>query len=362
MTSIVQSSQTADETLLAVFGKTCALHIYPFDDFGLLCIKDDTAESDSPFGNAWVISLGFCTALVATIPFAYLNLDDNIQVQMAAFLGLVLVVIEWVVQFHAHGFDWSLLPPLTSDQTGVFGSVLFNFAFITTIPSWVNEKHVSVDIGSSIWLSTSFGSTIFVVVGLFGALSYRFREEDLLTVLVDDPNAFPITKTCVYLYPLIALLTSIPIFSIIVRYNLLESHLCNDVRWANFWSVVAPWLGASFFYSGDLLNNIVNWAGLITAAPLNFILPCFFYIRSQRLHLLDHRDFQPLLVDDDTSNKSKHIFHALPVSWWGVAIAYGVLGLVVILNLLAIVVEVWPSSSSAPPSPPPHSQHHMTGI
>ena len=40
---------------------------------------------------------------------------------------------------------------------------------------------------------------------------------------------------------MIVLLPGIPIYSIIVRYNLVESNICKP-GWANFWGVLFPWL------------------------------------------------------------------------------------------------------------------------
>jgi hypothetical protein len=50
-----------------------------------------------------------------------------------------------------------------------------------------------------------------------------------------------VDQITVYLFPMIAVASSIPIYSIIVRYNLIENEICS-ARWANFWAVVFPWV------------------------------------------------------------------------------------------------------------------------
>ena len=66
-----------------------------------------------------------------------------------------------------------------------------------------------------------------------------------------------------YMFPLVALVTTIPVWSIIMRYNLLENNLCSPAA-ANFWSVVFPWLLAVIFYGGSLLNYVITWIGNFT--------------------------------------------------------------------------------------------------
>lgn len=46
-----------------------------------------------------------------------------------------------------------------------------------------------------------------------------------------------------YIFPLAVLVTSIPIYSIIIRYNLLENRICGKVL-ANVFAVIFPWVAA----------------------------------------------------------------------------------------------------------------------
>eukprot|EP00300_Choanocystis_sp_HF-7_P013305 c18243_g1_i1.p1 GENE.c18243_g1_i1~~c18243_g1_i1.p1 ORF type:complete len:480 (-),score=120.12 c18243_g1_i1:121-1560(-) len=342
---IVQSSQTADDTMLAMFGKTCAFQFYPSP--GPLCIEAEDPSADSPFGTAVVISLGFVTVLLATVPLGFLNLDDNTVIQIVAFFGLMFVVLEWTAQFCLKGLNWSLVPAVTRDQSGLFGNLLFNYAFLTTIPSWANEKHPSVNTTSVLLQSTALASLMFLMTGFIGGLAYKFGEEDLLSVLAEDPNSLGLTKACVYAFPLIALVTSIPIFSIVVRYNLVESGMCGPAA-ASFWAVPAPWLAALVFYSGDMLNNVVNWTGLLVAAPLNFVLPCWLYIRARERSFggvppgisEDEGEEDQLLHQSPSVPRPLAHFRALPDHWPAKWIAWVVLVIVVITNVFAIVVEI----------------------
>jgi len=93
---------------------------------------------------------------------------------------------------------------------------------------------------------------------------------------------FVLAKISVYLYPIVSLLSGIPVFSIIVRYNLLENKICNK-GWANFFffAVVCPWLLSIPFLTGGL-TDILSWVGLAVNGVVNFVIPIALYIISMQ--------------------------------------------------------------------------------
>ena len=120
---------------------------------------DDGSYSDSPFGaDAWVVSAGFALTLALIAPLSFLNLDDNIAVQKGSFVLLVAICLEWMVACvltaSQRGGDddgngtggasggGDLDDELSTDGLSAFGtnfgsalgSVLFNFAFVLTVP------------------------------------------------------------------------------------------------------------------------------------------------------------------------------------------------------------------------------------
>jgi hypothetical protein len=66
-----------------------------------------------------------------------------------------------------------------------------------------------------------------------------------------------ISQISVYLFPAVALMSSIPVFSIIIRYNLVENKICRK-PFANFWAVVFPWILSVFFYAGKGLLLVIK--------------------------------------------------------------------------------------------------------
>lgn len=88
------------------------------------------------------------------------------------------------------------------------------------------------------------------------------------------------SKIAVYLFPLVALVTSVPVFTIIIRSNLLRGRICNKY-WAQVWASGIPWIIAMWvtmfsYYNlshcanflhrvlqtSDQLNMFLNWTSL----------------------------------------------------------------------------------------------------
>jgi hypothetical protein len=151
ISAIILSSQTMDTTLVAMFKRSVALEIYP--NFGGTSTADGVS-GDSPFGEAYVISVGFIVILCLTIPMGYFNLDDNIWVQKGAFLMLILCLLTWTGQFIGLGLDLDNMPAVSGggfNQLGVLVSnTLLNYAFVVTVPSWVNEKKNDVSVNRTV--------------------------------------------------------------------------------------------------------------------------------------------------------------------------------------------------------------------
>ena len=340
--SIVESGQAMDNSLVAAAGKTCAVVIYDppstsssDDDSNTTSIEIATLSSfshlislpahywtvshkamydgnegtdqgsvwrcinensgaDSTFGDAYVISLGFLVVMGVTVPLGYLNLEDNIWVQVVGFLGLVACIVTWTYQFvFVSGINYDLMPPFYLQGLGpVIPTVAFNWAFITTLPSWLNEKGKGVSVHRANWVAIAIGLVMFLILGILGGLSIDFSSgEDLLAALNDPntPNVMQVSKIMTFIFAPCSLLTGIPVYSIIIRYNLLENHIMTKF-WANLFAVVLPWILALFVYPGNMLGPVISWSSAILFVGLNFILPIAIYLYLQspkgRHHLI----------------------------------------------------------------------------
>jgi hypothetical protein len=212
-----------DTTLVAIFKKSAALELYPNVFHGV--DSNVGVEGDSPFGDSYVISLGFIVILSMTIPMGYFNLDDNIWVQKGSLVLLVLCLLTWTIQFLCLGLDPSNMPSVSSGgflQLGyLISQTLFNYVSVVTVPSWVNEKKEGVSVNRSVVTAMAGATTMYITIGIFGGLalssSIQSGGTELLAVLTRSPHIHMFTKVMTYIFPLAAIITTIPIFSIIIR-------------------------------------------------------------------------------------------------------------------------------------------------
>jgi len=295
----VESAKTVDKLLLEIAPGTCAIEWAPKPgarcrsrkDWKESCDKEDAECPTSPFGDDnWVISLGFIIVACITVPLGRYNLDDSIWVQQGSFLALLVIVLIWLFCFTEAGLEQPL-PTVGNDQSIMFGTLLFNYLFVATIPSWLNEKKPSVSAHKSIWVSIGAGTLIFAALGIFASLAYDGfvgtdddgqSQVDLLERVLAPrgkyaKNAVLAARIAAYAFPPVALLSGIPVLSICIRYNLLEQKVCS-YRWAMFWGVLFPWIASLVLYYGDALANAIDWSALFSAVPLNLVMPASLYL------------------------------------------------------------------------------------
>ena len=308
ISAIVESAQTTDATIVAIFGKSCGAEIYPNQTF--TCVGgggqnfiNTTAIiiADSVFGDAWILSLGFILVALLAIPLGYWNLDDIIGVQIGAGILLFGIIIAWMYEFGSRGLKYQV-HAFGSHPANEVGTTVFNYAYIVTVPSWINEKSPGISINKSIWSALLPAIVTFTLLGWIGALAIKTTSTTDLLASLSTPETSTIAQIATYLFPWAALVSGIPIYSIIIRYNLIENNICTTT-WANFWSVIFPWISAFCLMSGNLLNTALNWGSILTTIPLNLMLPAFLYIvAKQRIKDRQNISLVQAVGDDGTRN------------------------------------------------------------
>ncbi|KAN0018195.1 hypothetical protein ACTFIU_010809 [Dictyostelium citrinum] len=278
--SIIICSQVFDSLMVFIFKKTCGISF----SNGWICVIENSSDGGSPFQDDYMfITIGYLAILILVVPLAFFNLNDNIIIQIACVIIMLIIVISWVVIFIMIGLSADNLPTIGNMNgiSQIIGNCMFNYAFITTIPSWVNESKPTVNLKKSVWISTGFSTVLFIFVGIFGALSFSSMSSNstILSLINLSKKANIFSKLSVYLFPFIVLASTIPVFSIIVRYNLTQNKFLPT--WiANLISIVLPWLIVIPFQTGDWLNLISNYSSLFFGSVANFIIPFILYIKS----------------------------------------------------------------------------------
>jgi hypothetical protein len=281
--SIIISAQTFDNLIIVIFHKTCGVVVNAPDVPGVswYCV-DQVASSNSPFGNTWVIfSFGLLVTMVIIIPLGLLRIADNIWVQTVSLFVTLIIFISWLVNFGMVGLKPEFVPVFSpSGQSQVIGTVLFNFAFVTTTPSWINVKSPRVSIQRSTWLSSGYTVILYILVGWLGGMAYELPPNgNILTAINSSSSSNVWSQITAYLFPIATLLTSIPIFVIVVYQNLIQNEICKRPA-GIFLSAILPFLIVIPFQSGSGLQIFVNWSSLLFTSTANFILPFVVYLKS----------------------------------------------------------------------------------
>lgn len=213
---------------------------------------------------------------------------------------MVGIIGEFTWEFFDSGLHTSYVPPVGSsveDNFAVLGTVIFSFTYVVTIPSWCNEKRDDVSVNKSVWSSTIVCSIAYLVFGLLGAMTYQNVASNLLENLSNSPH--DATKVCVYIFSLGVIGLGIPLFSIIIRYNLFGGGVCSD-KWAAFWGTVFPWLFAWAFYQGSAFDAFVNWTSLFFNGFINFVIPIAVYLRAKQLEARNRKKLLRDAANPDT--------------------------------------------------------------
>ena len=306
LANILVTAQTMDSMILASAGKTCAIVMDPSAQQRFTCVTGDTQDSstDSLFGSdQHVLTIGYAVTLIVTIPLGIMNLDDNIGIQIGGMLLTFLCVIVWVLNFWYMGLQTDRLPTWAPDPTNgylqLLPSILFNYGFVTTIPSWVNEKRSSVRVTSTLIGAQLLATAQYVLTAVFAGLAIDFTDNVDITAKLNDPKQERVwlaSRIMTFIFPLANILTSIPVFSIIVRYNLLQLQGVKMPVWlANLIAVYLPWFIAVPFYTGNQVSLLITWSSALLFVHINLLLPAAMFVSSERQACAGTL---PLLLDD----------------------------------------------------------------
>ncbi|CAG8641385.1 10711_t:CDS:2, partial [Cetraspora pellucida] len=255
ITSIILSAQLFDNLLIDLLKISCGISIYP--EFGWICIGN-FGNVNGPFENRLMLfTIGFMVIILIATPMVWMELSSNTKIQIER------------------------IPIVGQGQDPVIKAVLYNYAFITTVPSLVNEMKKDVSIRKVVWTSVFITTICYISLGIIGAMSLRM---ELTTNLITSIRKSELRNTFVdiisYLFP-IALLAGIPVYAIVIRYNLIRSGICKEKNIAIFFTML-PWILAIPFQTGYLLNLFTNWTILVFICFANFIIPFWLYILSRK--------------------------------------------------------------------------------
>ncbi|CAG8749222.1 16191_t:CDS:2, partial [Racocetra persica] len=255
--------QLLDNLLIDLIKISCGISIYP--EFDWICVGT-LGNENGPFENRLMLfTIGFMITILIVTPMVWMELSSNAKIQ--------IVVITWIVTIVLHGLNPDRIPIVGQGQDMLIKTVLYNYAFITTLPSLVNEMKRDISIRKVVWTSVFITTLCYISLGIIGAMSLRMElTTNLITSIRKSELHNPFVDIISYLFPF-ALLAGIPVYAIVIRYNLTRSGICKEIL---------PWILAIPFQTGYLLNLFTNWTILVFICFANFIIPFWLYILSRK--------------------------------------------------------------------------------
>ncbi|KAI9254620.1 hypothetical protein BDA99DRAFT_562712 [Phascolomyces articulosus] len=283
-----------DNLIIAVAKGTCGLAL----PGGWVCVHESTALNGSPFNEDgyYLFTTGLLLTVALVMPLGFFELVDTVAVLIISFFVLVAVSIQWIVAFCQEGLKTELIPTVGSSAQLVLGIIIFNFSYVTNIPTWVHSLKPGVSIHKCLAYALSINTAIYLALGILGAFAFPMQASDNILTILSTKSTIASQVTS-FIFPVCALITSIPVVVIIVRSNLIRGGLCGK-RWGAFWSNIVPWLICIPLINKNSMNYIQNWTSLFFQSTVNFILPFVLFFVSRRKPQTNKGDIKQLENQD----------------------------------------------------------------
>lgn len=147
LTGLVETAQSLDSFLASyLLGHTYALQLAP----ELMIVEwgpDHCKHPDGfcePFHDAGplIISVGFVIVTLLFFPLGRGHLEETMIVQFVSFGCLLFFMSEFSLEFISKGLPYSV-PWFGTQYSDVIGIILFNYAFVITVPAWLIGNAIS---------------------------------------------------------------------------------------------------------------------------------------------------------------------------------------------------------------------------
>ena len=146
-------------------------------------------DDEDEYGQ-FVLTAGYVLSAIIFIPIGRLDLEGNMFWQEIAFYVLLFCSAQFIGSFLMNGIDFNNLPMWGEEPDegegrwdGLIGVVLFNFAIVTAVPSWLYEKSPTVNVEQAVRVSCIISSFLYIAVGALGALAIPNVPSNVLTAL-----------------------------------------------------------------------------------------------------------------------------------------------------------------------------------
>lgn len=245
------------------------------------CIPfDETGDGDD---DGVLLTVGYLFNILCFLPLSLMNLQENAAWQVVEFLVLIVTSIIFSVLFWQNGLVWDddRISWWGDSWDGLMGVILFNFALVISVSSWLYEKESNVDAKSVIVGSTVLAALLYMLVGILGAMSMPHVSENMLETFMSGVLGTSMQWTA-SIFALFIVGLGIPLLCVLCRLNLTGSGMKHST--ANWWAVYLPFGLSWLMYRGDLVTQLLSWGGVIFTSLIAFIFPLLLALQALRIH------------------------------------------------------------------------------
>ena len=137
-----------------------------------------------------LFTMGYAITLLIFLPMALMDLKENAAMQVIGFLVLLVTSVGFIILFCQEGVDlddndvslWG------KEWGSLFGVVLFNFALVIAVPSWLYEKEPGVGVPSVVHTSSILSAILYVIIGILGAITMPYVSQNMLESLMSGAS------------------------------------------------------------------------------------------------------------------------------------------------------------------------------
>ncbi len=244
--------------------------------------NDDTDANGTVDGR--ILSLGYLLTLVCFLPLSLMDLQENAAWQVVEFVVLLITSVIFGFLFWNTGLNTDNVSWWGESWDGLLGVILFNFALVISISSWLHEKEPHVDARQVIVGSTTLAGLLYMTLGILGAMAIPQVSPNMLESFLSGTFG-PAMQYTASVFALFIVGLGIPLLCVLCRLNLKGGSSTRGMseRMANCLAVYLPFSISWMFYKGDSVTQLLSWGGTICTSLIAFVFPWLVALQALRV-------------------------------------------------------------------------------
>jgi len=254
---------------------------------------DNPISEDLADGDGCILTLGYLLTVICFLPLSLMDLQENASWQVVEFFVLLLTSVMFAFLFWNIGFDTNNISWWGASWDGLLGVILFNFALVISISSWLHEKEPSVNVRQVIIGSTTLAAFLYITLGILGAMAIPQVSSNMLQSFLSGTFG-PAMQFTASIFALFIVGLGIPLLCVLCRLNLQGGSsnaggaggIGNFTEGtANYLAVYLPFGISWMLYRGESVTELLSWGGTICTSLIAFVFPWIVALKA--LNTLD---------------------------------------------------------------------------